>query len=625
MTRRLRSAWTNRYDPVPGEASNRIGLAFLAALLFLYFSLHYPNFVTTDNFLNIAVSNAAILIAAIGSMALLVSGNVDLSIGSMYGLASVITAEVLSKTGNVVLGVVAGIAVGVLLGGVNGLLVRKLTISPLIVTLATLGLYRGLAFLITQGSSVTGFPDAFLAIGRGGIGRMSWPIIISLVLFAALALWLTRTRTGLRVYALGGDPRAAELNGVRTGRLLVGLYTMNGALIGLLAVLTTARLNLGNPTTGTQFEFDVLTAVILGGVAFAGGGGRPIGIFVGVLLLGVINAGLIFENLQDFWQQIIKGGLLLVALIGDQLAEYNRERRNRVGPKQSADARAPAATAPQAVASEASGERAVGEVVLSARGMTKRYGALLAVDHVDFEVRAGEIVCVIGDNGAGKSTLIKMLSGAVRPDEGEIRVDGRAVSLHSPWDAQDAGIATVYQDLALCSNLSVAHNFVLGHEPVRRRLGLFVVRDDRCAEREAAGYLANLGIRLKSYRTIVRLLSGGQRQSLAIARAVQQASRVAILDEPTAALGVTQTRNVLQLVVRVAESGTAVVLISHDVQTVMSHADRIVVLRLGSVVHDGAVRDLSKLRLLELMAGLTDPAEAEQVEADISGSATRTS
>jgi ABC-type sugar transport system ATPase subunit len=242
--------------------------------------------------------------------------------------------------------------------------------------------------------------------------------------------------------------------------------------------------------------------------------------------------------------------------------------------------------------------------------MTKRYGALLAVDHVDLEISSGEIVCLIGDNGAGKSSLIKMLSGAIEPDEGEIRLDGARVAFSTPKAAQDAGIKTVYQDLALCPNLSVAHNFVLGHEPVRRVLGFLPFRDDAAAEERAERYLANLGIRLSSYRTVVRMLSGGQRQSLAIARSVEEAPLVAILDEPTAALGVTQTQNVLDLVKAVALRGTAVILISHDVQTVMALADRIVVLRLGEVVHDGPVAALGKLELLELMAGMTETDDA---------------
>jgi ribose/xylose/arabinose/galactoside ABC-type transport system permease subunit/ABC-type branched-subunit amino acid transport system ATPase component len=613
-TTALRGIGSRRRDPVPGEASGRIGLALLALGLFVFFSARYDNFSGSDNLLSIATSNSAILIAAIGSMALLVSGNIDISIGSMYGLISMLVAYVAVHTGSALLAVGTGVAAGIVLGGFNGLLVRKLTISPIIVTLATFGLYRGLASVISGGASISGFSDSFLAIGRGGIGRITWPIIIAVVVFVAVSVWVTRTRTGLRIYAIGGDKRAAALNGVAVGRIVLQLYTLNGALIGILAVLTTARLNLGNPTTGTGFEFDVLTAAILGGIAFAGGGGRPIGVFVGVLVLGVINAGLIFENLQDFWQQIVKGGLLLIALAADQYAQHRREHRKADAPSGAGAGGLPAEPSIEQ-ALPALAADAQPRVVLEATGMTKRYGALVACDRVDMAISSGEVVCVIGDNGAGKSTFIKMISGAVAPDEGEIRVDGRRASFATPKAAQDAGIKTVYQDLALCPNLSVAHNFVLGHEPVRRLLGLVPLRDDAEAEKRAERYLANLGIRLSSYRTVVRMLSGGQRQSLAIARAVEEAPLVAILDEPTAALGVTQTRNVLDLVKAVARRGTAVILISHDVQTVMELADRIVVLRLGRVVHDGPVAALSKLELLELMAGITEPKPLEALDA----------
>jgi simple sugar transport system ATP-binding protein len=221
--------------------------------------------------------------------------------------------------------------------------------------------------------------------------------------------------------------------------------------------------------------------------------------------------------------------------------------------------------------------------VLAARGITKRFGHVTALDDVAFEVAAGEVVALMGDNGAGKSTLVKCLSGAVRPDEGTLEIDGSPVELESPTHARELGIETVYQDLALADDLSAAENFFLGREHLLRRgiLQRLGHLDQRRMQREAAEHLDRLVINLPSLRAPVREFSGGQRQCVAVARALVWASKVIFMDEPTAALGVAQTRHVLDLIGRVRESGLGVVVISHSVPEVMEVADRIVVMRLG--------------------------------------------
>jgi fructose transport system ATP-binding protein len=221
--------------------------------------------------------------------------------------------------------------------------------------------------------------------------------------------------------------------------------------------------------------------------------------------------------------------------------------------------------------------------VLEARGIVKRYGHVTALDGADFDVDAGEILAVIGDNGAGKSTLIKVLSGAIEPDAGEVRLASRPVRLRSPLDARRAGIEAVYQDLALAPALDVASNLFLGRELRRRGLAGTLLRllDKRGMQREAAQRLADLGIEVPSITGPVENLSGGQRQGVAVARASAWATRVVILDEPTAALGVRETARVLALIRRIRERGLSVVLVSHDMPHVFELADRIQVMRLG--------------------------------------------
>jgi fructose transport system ATP-binding protein len=222
-------------------------------------------------------------------------------------------------------------------------------------------------------------------------------------------------------------------------------------------------------------------------------------------------------------------------------------------------------------------------VVLQARGLVKRYGHVTALDGTDFDLRAGEILAVIGDNGAGKSSLIKALSGALVPDAGEIRLDGRAVHFRSPMDARRAGIETVYQELAVAPEMTIAENLFLGRE--LRRAGVLgsVLRmlDHQRMRAEAAEHLRDLQIGIRSMSQAVQTLSGGQRQGVAVARSAAFARHVVIMDEPTAALGVKEGTMVLSLIRRVRERGLPVVLISHNMPHVFEVADRIHVARLG--------------------------------------------
>jgi D-xylose transport system ATP-binding protein len=215
--------------------------------------------------------------------------------------------------------------------------------------------------------------------------------------------------------------------------------------------------------------------------------------------------------------------------------------------------------------------------LLQLRDITKTYGSVQALSDVDFEVKQGEIMALVGDNGAGKSTLVKCVAGTHSADSGEILFEGREVHIHGPKDAARLGIEVVYQDLALCDNLDVVQNMYLGREVNR-----FQILNEAEMEQNTAKTLKSLAVTtIGSIRRPVATLSGGQRQSVAVAKAVQWNSKLVILDEPTAALGVAQTEQVLALVRRLGEQGLGVVLISHNLHDVFETADRITVLRLG--------------------------------------------
>jgi simple sugar transport system ATP-binding protein len=248
--------------------------------------------------------------------------------------------------------------------------------------------------------------------------------------------------------------------------------------------------------------------------------------------------------------------------------------------------------------------------LLEARGLVKRYGRVQALDEASFTAYAGEVVALIGDNGAGKSTLVKVLSGVMKPDDGEILLSGSPVHMSSPVDARRNGIETVYQDLALAPDLDAAANLHLGRELYR--IPALKVLNRAEMRRRAQTAFAALGISLPDMSAPVGTLSGGQRQSIAVARAVAYASKIIFMDEPTAALGVVQRERVLDTIRRVRDQGITVVLISHNMPEVLAVADRVEVLRLGRRVARYQAADTSIEELVGAMTGALDIATGSQ-------------
>jgi D-xylose transport system ATP-binding protein len=243
-----------------------------------------------------------------------------------------------------------------------------------------------------------------------------------------------------------------------------------------------------------------------------------------------------------------------------------------------------------------------GTPVLELKGVSKSFGAVQALYQVDFHVSAGEVMALVGDNGAGKSTLIKCIAGIYPIDSGEILFDGKPVNVHGPKDAAGLGIEIVYQDLALADNLDVVQNMFLGREETQSFLRL----DETKMEARAADTLKTLSVTtIRSVRQTVAGLSGGQRQSVAVAKAVMWNSRVVILDEPTAALGVAQTRQVLELVKRLGQQGLAVILISHNLHDIFEVADNITVLRLGQNVGEYKRTETTQQKVVEAITAGT--------------------
>jgi D-xylose transport system ATP-binding protein len=261
---------------------------------------------------------------------------------------------------------------------------------------------------------------------------------------------------------------------------------------------------------------------------------------------------------------------------------------------------------PDTATVEPPGSDSLSEPLLALKGFSKSFGAVEALKDVDFELRAGEVVGLVGDNGAGKSTLIKAIAGVQPPDTGEARFAGRPMRLNTPHDATVLGIATVYQDLALCENLDVVANLYLGQE-LTGNLPVAHPLNETAMEQKATELLSSLGVTtLRSVRTEVAMLSGGQRQAVAIARSLLGEPKVVLLDEPTAALGIVQTAQILKLIHRLRDRGLGVIVISHNLANVFEVADRIAVLRLGRMAKVMKAGDTSHEEVVAAITGADD-------------------
>jgi simple sugar transport system ATP-binding protein len=262
------------------------------------------------------------------------------------------------------------------------------------------------------------------------------------------------------------------------------------------------------------------------------------------------------------------------------------------------------------VSPEAAARPRIGdEPIFEARDVTKRFGRVVALRGVDFDLRAGEVHAIVGDNGAGKSTLIKILSGVMQPTSGEILIDGHPVSLGSPREARSHGIETVYQDLALANHLDASANLFLGRESLQPGvLGWLGFLDSRTMRRRTSEELRHLKIDIPSVQVPVLGMSGGQRQAVAVARAHAWGSRIVIMDEPTAALGVRESAMVLELIREVRSNGVSVIMISHNLPETFAVADRITVVRLGRNVATLTTRESSVEAIVSMMTGIAAPA-----------------
>lgn len=293
----------------------RFGLVFAFLLLALTLTLLSDRFLTVSNMVNVLRQSTINGIIAVGMTMVILTAGIDLSVGSILGLTAVVTADLLQRGWPVGLAVGAGLALGAVLGLINGLLITRGRIPPFIATLGMMTLARGLALTYTQGRPITGLPGGFRFLGTGFVGPVPMPIVIAALVFVVGYLLLTRTRVGEYVYALGNNEVAARFSGIPTRRYITFVYVISGMLSALAGMILVARLDSAQPIVGLGYEFDAIAAVVVGGTSFAGGEGGLGGTLLGVLIIAVLNNGLNLLNVSSFYEQVVKGVVIALALL----------------------------------------------------------------------------------------------------------------------------------------------------------------------------------------------------------------------------------------------------------------------------------------------------------------------
>ena len=296
-------------------------------VIFVIMMIVSPPFRTLSNFLSVVRLFVPIAVGGIGVMMVIITGGIDLSTGSVYGFAGVAAAFAMTKFGMPpIMGIIIALAISLLLGLCNGLIVVKLHLPPFIATLATMSIVRGFCYITTQGFAVSGLPKSFFFLGQGYILNVPVQIWVMIIIAIIAGIFLSNTVTGRRIYAVGGNMEATRISGINTSALLILVYSICGLLAGTAGIITAAKLGIGQPTNGIGFELDAIAATAIGGTSLTGGAGTVLGTIIGAAIMGILRNALVLLSVNAYWQQLIIGFVILFAVAAD-MASKNRGKK----------------------------------------------------------------------------------------------------------------------------------------------------------------------------------------------------------------------------------------------------------------------------------------------------------
>lgn len=305
---------------------SKYGILFAWIILIVAFSIIEPAFIKVTNVLNILRQVAIIGVCSVGMTMVILTGGMDLSVGSVIGVSAVAGSMLLSRNLPYALVLLIVIGIGVVSGAVNAFFINKIEIAPIIMTLGMMTSLRGLAYILSDGFPIYGIPEGFLTIGQGYVGPIPVPVIIMILCFIVGYIILNKMVLGRSIYGIGGNDEAARLAGVNVKKIIYKVYCMAGGLYALAGLILMARVNSGQPKAGEGYEMDVITGCVLGGISISGGEGKITGVIIGVLLMGTLTNGMVLLNIPEFWQRVVKGIVLILAVSVDSLAKKQKER-----------------------------------------------------------------------------------------------------------------------------------------------------------------------------------------------------------------------------------------------------------------------------------------------------------
>jgi ribose transport system ATP-binding protein len=573
-------------------------LGITMAFIVLY-SFTIPNYFSIDTITNLIRQSTVLTILACGMTFVILTGGIDLSPGANIAFTGTITALVINATGattlgSALLGFVVSIAAGGLIGLINGYLVGYLNISAFIVTLATQSLTRGLTLYITNGTRIVVSNEYFNSFGISNFDLFGLKIpimVIPLVLILLLSyVLLNKSTFGRKTYIIGGNPMAARASGINVNATTMLVYTFMGLMAGVGTIITMGRSASAQPLAANGTEFDVITAVVLGGITLAGGAGTLAGTLLGSLLMGTMLMGVNMINIPVYYNYIIKGTFILFAVLADEISlTFARLNEIRMGAKKSEK---------KVERQTAKDVEYIGDFgTMSFRDIHKYFPGVQALDEVSFDIKSGTVHAIAGENGAGKSTLMKILSGVYTMDSGEILVDGKRLNIRSPKDAQRKGIFTIFQELTLIQELTVAQNVFLGRE-IRGKLWFTIAIKQM--RKKAKEVIDRFGITIDPTRK-AKTLTVGRQQMVEVVRAFSSKARVMIMDEPTSALSESDKNILFGLIRELKKQGIAVIYISHRIQELFEIADAVTILRDGKHIATLPMSEVDENKLVRYM------------------------
>ena len=546
-----------------------------------------PVFWSSANMYNVSRDISFLLIMSLGVTIVMLGGGIDISVAMVATLAGCVSGyTMVAFDFPVILAIICGLSSGLLCGFINGFIAAWMGVPSIITTLGMMFVSMGVALVMSSGRPIFPFPDEYLFLGQGRIFEIPVPVFISLILWLIMYILIHKSQLGYWMAALGGNEEAARRAGLDVLKLKWLGYIIASFYSSVAGILLSARLGVAQALLGFGMELKAIVATIIGGTSLFGGVATIPGTLAGGAIMGMMTDVLVILHISTYWQNIFIGVLIIVAVSFDTyrrqikfIPDFTKRLIQKDIFTEKPDLNLIYKGAGVSINNLFKKEIS-NEPLLKLKGITKYFGYVHALDNVDLDINQGEIMALVGDNGAGKSTLVKIASGSLDYDQGNLELRGNKIKFKGPRDANSKGISMLYQDLSLVEPRDVAANLFLGKEPTH--WGWFVDRKRMIEGSQLM--LEGLRMKIPSPKTTVQHLSGGQRQGVAIARAVTQGASLLILDEPTAALGVQETKQVLSLIEELKNVGCTILIISHNLHHVFSIADRITVLRSGKKV-----------------------------------------